>query len=371
MTIKRLHISGVRNLEKVEIDDCGSVNIFTGANGSGKTSVLESLFILARARSFRSSKLNPVINHLATRCVVFGELQDQSTIGVMRSRSDQQLFKVNGNPVHSASQLADALPLQLINAESFSLLEGGPRVRRQFLDWGVFHVEPEFLFHWRRIQKAIKQRNTLLRHGVGLNKHGVGKNGRIGDSELAPWDAELVLCAEAVDVMRAAYIRRLAPHFLHLLGVLVALDKPEIHYLRGWSDDFSLAQVLERDKQRDSQHGSTHSGPQRADIDIRVGGRPAEDVLSRGQEKLLACALMLAQGVLLHELTGKTCLYLVDDLPAELDRQHRQALCQQLSAMRSQVFVTATDPDSLRDCWPTGSGTKWFHVEQGQVLAIQ
>ena len=367
MTIKRLHISGVRKLEKGEIDDCGSVNIFTGANGSGKTSVLESLFILARARSFRSTKLSPVINHLATRCVVFGELLDQSTIGVMRSRNDQQLFKINGNPVHTASQLAEQLPLQLINAESFSLLEGGPRVRRQFLDWGVFHVEPEFLFHWRRIQKAIKQRNSLLRSRPE-NRSSGGKNGRIADSELAPWDAELALCADVVDAMRAAYIRRLAPHFLHLLGELVALDKPEILYQRGWSEDLTLAQALERDRQRDSQHGSTHSGPQRADIDIRVGGRPAEDVLSRGQEKLLACALMLAQGVLLHELTGKTCIYLVDDLPAELDRQHRQALCQQLGAMRSQVFVTATDPDSLRDCWPAGSGTKWFHVEHGQVL---
>jgi DNA replication and repair protein RecF len=75
---------------------------------------------------------------------------------------------------------------------------------------------------------------------------------------------------------------------------------------------------------------------------------------------------MLAQGVLLHELTGKTCIYLVDDLPAELDRYHRQALCRQLSAMRSQVFVTATEADSLRDCWPSDV-TKWFHVEHGRV----
>ena len=360
MTIQRLQISGVRNLENVQLEECGSVNVFTGDNGSGKTSILEAVFILARARSFRSTKLSPVINHLATRCVVYGELQSpmgsgKSSVGVMRSRNEQQLFKINGNPVHAAAQLADLLPLQLINAESFSLLEGGPRVRRQFLDWGVFHVEPEFLFHWRRIQKALKHRNSLLRRG------------RIIDSELAPWDAELAQCAEAVDVMRAAYLRRLRPHFLHLLGELVALEKPEISYRRGWQEDLSLAQVLERDRPRDVQHGATHSGPQRADIDIRIGGKPAEDVLSRGQEKLLACALRLAQGVLLHEMTGKTCIYLVDDLPAELDRERRQALCKQLTAMRSQVFVTATDVDSLRDCWPQGATTKWFHVEHGRV----
>lgn len=355
MTIHKLQISGVRNLEQVALDDCGSINVFTGANGSGKTSILEAIFILARARSFRSHKPGSVINHLATRCVVYGGLADGSTIGVMRARNDQQLFKINGNPVHAASQLAELLPLQLIDADSFSLLEGGPRVRRQFLDWGVFHVEPEFLFHWRRIQKALKHRNSLLRHG------------RIIDSELAPWDAELVQCAEAVDAMRAAYIRRLRPHFLYLLGELVALDKPDLLYRRGWPDDTGLADILARDRQRDLQRGNTHSGPQRADIDIRIGGRAAEEVLSRGQEKLLACALRLAQGVLLHELTGKTCIYLVDDLPAELDMERRRALCRQLAAMRSQVFVTATDPQSMQGCWPSSTGNRWFHVEQGQV----
>jgi DNA replication and repair protein RecF len=355
VTIKTLQISGIRNLENIEIADCGSVNIFTGANGSGKTSILESLFFLARARSFRSNKLNPVINHLASRCIVFGKLQNQSTIGVMRSRNDKQLFKINGNPVNSSSQLADLLPLQLINADSFSLLEGGPRVRRQFLDWGVFHVEQDFLFYWRRIQKAIKHRNSLLRRG------------RMVREELLSWDAELVLCANAVDSMRSTYIRQLKPHFLYLLDALVDLEKPEILYRRGWADNLSLEQSLEKDWDRDLQHLLTHSGPHRADIEIRVGGKHAEDVLSRGQEKLLACALRLAQGVLLHELKGKTCIYLVDDLPAELDKHHRKALCHQLSAMSSQVFVTATEPESLSDCWPTGPDTKWFHVEQGRI----
>lgn len=368
MTIKRLQISGVRNLEQVALNHCANINIFTGANGSGKTSILEAIFILARARSFRSSKFSAVIHHLATRCVIYAELADCGSIGVMRSRNEQQLFKVNGNPVHSASQLADALPLQLIDADSFSLLEGGPKVRRQFLDWGVFHVEPEFLFHWRRIQKALKQRNSVLRRSGGNNAS--ANNGRITDQDLAPWDAELVQCAEAVDAMRARYLRRLEPHFLYLLDTLVALKNPELHYKRGWQDNLPLAQALERDRERDRQHGSTHSGPQRADIAIRVDGRPAEEVLSRGQEKLMACALRLAQGVLLHELTGKTCIYLVDDLPAELDMRHRQILCQQLSTMRSQVFVTATEAESLQDCWPATADTQWFHVEHGQVSAL-
>ncbi len=174
-------------------------------------------------------------------------------------------------------------------------------------------------------------------------------------------------CAEKVDAMRARYLRRLEPYFLHVLTALVDLKGTALHYRRGWLDTSTLDLALKKDSVRDLQHGTTHSGPHRADIEIQVGGRPAEDILSRGQEKLLACALRLAQGVLLHEITGKTCIYLVDDLPAELDLQRRQALCQQLSAMRSQVFVTATDPESLKDCWPNTQETQWFHVEQGRV----
>jgi DNA replication and repair protein RecF len=176
-----------------------------------------------------------------------------------------------------------------------------------------------------------------------------------------------VACADVVDAMRARYLRRLEPHFLHLLSVLSVLEKPHLHYRRGWSSDLTLDQVLKKDRARDTAHGSTHNGPQRADIDFTIEGRAAEDVLSRGQKKILACAFRLAQGVLLHELTGKTCIYLIDDLPAELDTHHRQLLCHQLSALHSQVFVTATDPHSLRDCWPKHQETVWFHVEHGRI----
>ncbi len=363
MAIQKLQISGVRNLEDVKIEQCGTINVLTGLNGSGKTSFLEALFILARARSFRSARLNPVIHHLSARCVVFGELesagQGLTTMGVMRSRGEQQLFKINGTPVFAASQLADQLPLQLINAETFSLLDGGPKIRRQFLDWGVFHVEPEFLPRWRRIQKALKHRNSLLRRG------------RIPASEMAPWEAELVACAEAVDEMRVRYMLRLKPLFLRALGELIDLDNPSIEYRRGWPEGTALTQALHRDKDRDEQHGSTHSGPHRADLEIRVDGRLADDVLSRGQEKLLVCALRIAQGVLLNELTGKTCVYLVDDLPAELDLSRRQALCKQLAKIKSQVFITATDPESLQGCWEKGTNVKWFHVEQGRLSLQQ
>jgi DNA replication and repair protein RecF len=358
MPIQQIQIQGIRNLGQITLDDCATINVLTGLNGSGKTSLLEAIYLLGHGRSFRSARLNPVINHLESRCVVYGKIRqpngELATAGISRSRGDIQTFKVNGMPATAASQLAEILPLQLIHAESFSLLEGGPKVRRQFLDWGVFHVEPSFLQLWRRTQKALKHRNALLRHG------------RINRSEMAPWEVELASCAEKIDVLRSRYINGLVPLFQAALEKLVTLDAVTLGYKRGWPDG-SLQQSLLRDAGRDAQQGVTHSGPHRADLDIRVNGRPADEVLSRGQEKLLACALRLAQGALLHKITGKTCVYLVDDLPAELDVSKRQALCKELTRINSQVFVTATDAQSLEGCWSDSRSLRWFHVEHGHI----
>ena len=359
MTIHSLQIQHIRNLEQVSLNHCARINVFTGTNGSGKTSLLEAIHLLGRGRSFRSAKPGPVIHHLAARCIIYGKtIQPDGrlvTAGVMRARSGEQVFKINGGPVFTASRLADILPLQLINADTFSLLEGGPSARRQFLDWGVFHVEHLFLGSWRRIQRSLKHRNALLRRG------------RITEVEMAPWEAELASHAETVDSMRSHYVARLQPLFLATLGRLLDAEGFQLTYRRGWPEAQSLLSLLRNDRQRDEHSGTTLHGPHRADLDIRLSGRPAEEVLSRGQEKLLVYALRIAQGQLLHQLTGKTCVYLVDDLPAELDLAHRQQLCRELGAIQSQIFVTATDPDSFAGCWSPHSDVQWFHVEHGQI----
>ena len=358
MSLLRLSVTALRNLQTVTLFPSPQINILSGANGSGKTSLLEAIHMLGLARSFRSTRLQPVIQHEQDALTVFGELNTCAgtrSLGVSRSRHDDFNIRIDGQTVSSAAQLAQTLPLQLINPDSFRLLEGSPRVRRQFLDWGVFHVEPRFLGAWQRLQRALRQRNSWLRRGT------------IDRAAEAAWTHELVLASAEIDAYRRSYIQALKPLFEAALSRLLELQDLQLSYYRGWDKERELGEVLSASLLRDQQLGHTQAGPQRADLRLRVGAFSAVDVLSRGQQKLVVCALKIAQGHLINQHRSGECVYLVDDLPSELDAQHRQALCSLLEDLNCQVFVTCVDSKILAECWHANTPVTMFHVEHGSI----
>ena len=359
MQLRKLEVTGVRNLNQVTLAGLSPINIFFGSNGSGKTSVLESIHLLSLAKSFRSHKVKPVIHHDSDQLVVFGELLTADNIaspmGIQRSKKEPGLIKVDGKALRSVAELAEYMPLQVINSATFLLLEGSPSVRRQFIDWGVFHVEHQFHSVWKATQRCLKQRNSLLRHG------------KIADEQLSLWSRELAKNGQQLDQYRQQYFEQLAPVFHKLLSQLMEVDGLTISYYRGWDKDKSLEDVLQENLTRELEQGRTLSSPHRADLRIRLNGSNAAESLSRGQQKLVVCALRVAQGYLLAKLTGRTCIYLIDDLPAELDKLHRKALCRLLEDLNSQVFVTCVDHKDLSDCWSDKNNINVFHVEHGCI----
>ena len=362
MALGRLDISAVRNLKQVALRDLCMANVFHGQNGSGKTSILESIYLLGMARSFRSGPLKSLISHGQERCTVYGEVDRRGrsclSLGVSRDSDGGFEARVGGDAVKSASELAESLPLQVINADSFSLLAGSPSHRRQFLDWGVFHVEHAFYGCWQRFQRALKQRNTLLRRG------------KISLEEILPWNVELSDSGELIDGFRKQYFEALEPAFQALIQRLSPeLQALELRYRRGWDRQSSLADSLEASAETDRQQGFTHVGPQRADIKVMAGRHPAADVLSRGQQKLVVCALKLAQGQLLAEAKRQECVYLVDDLPSELDKVHCQLVAEVLKELETQVFITCVDNTEIAEVWSVAAAqdVAMFHVEQGQA----
>lgn len=362
MSLSRISVTGVRNLQPVTLHPSPRINILHGDNGSGKTSLLEAIHILGMARSFRSARLNPIITHEQISCTVFGQVElgthQSSSLGISRERSGEVRIRINGEGVRSTAELADALPLQLINPDSFRLLEGAPKLRRQFLDWGVFHVEPRFLHAWQRLQQALRQRNSWLRHGT------------LDAASQAAWTRELSTAGDEIDGYRRAYIQMLKPVFERTLASLLTLDGFHLSYYRGWDKDRTLDEVMAASIDRDRAMGHTQAGPQRADLRLRIAGHNAAEILSRGQQKLVVCALRIAQGHLVSESKRGRCIYLVDDLPSELDDQHRLSLCRLLEQLNCQVFITCVDSNVLREGWRDDTPVSMFHVEHGAIAQV-
>lgn len=363
MTLSRLSIQHLRNLESVDLRPSPRINLLYGENGSGKTSVLEAIHALAMGRSFRSHKHKPLIQHEREGFTVFARVVSDDReipLGLYRSRAGEASFKADGQVVSSVAALASLLPIQVINSQTFLLLEGSPKIRRQFMDWLVFHVEPDFFPTWKASQRCLKHRNSLLRRD------------RIESSELAVWDRELASLAERMHEYRSASIERFETVFLELLDSFIRIPGVSLSYQRGWDKTRTYTEVLESGFERDRQMGYTHSGSHRADLRLTVHGTAAADVLSRGQQKLVVCALKIAQGYIFSQLTGRQCVYLVDDLPAELDSDHRAKLVEWLDRLNTQVFITGVEKEPLLADWRSRPqvDSQVFHVEHGGVTPV-
>ncbi|MCL7930816.1 DNA replication/repair protein RecF [Halomonas llamarensis] len=363
MSIELLNFQGLRNLAPVTMAPCARINVISGLNGSGKTSLLEGIHILGMGRSFRTRQLKHAIQQDTAQMTLFARLSGDppSTLGVRRLRDQRELeLRLKGNKNTRLAELAETLPLQLINPDAFRLLEGSPAGRREFLDWGVFHVKHDFLTLWKRARRALKHRNALLRRG------------RIAPYELDVWEHELANSGELMDQRRREWFSAFLPVFEDTLSTLLPMKGLTLHYARGWDKKRALADVLTSSRPTDQQMGFTQQGPQRADLRIKIHKQPAIEVLSRGQQKLVVSALKLAQGRFLESSVNRHCVYLIDDLPAELDEKHRQRFCELLEAMQCQAFITSVEPTALNNRWLSGTTVQMFHVkhiEQENALA--
>ena len=340
-----------RCLAEVEVELDSRANLFIGPNASGKTSLLEAAFFLSRGRSFRSRRRDALIRHghdaflLAGRSIAGPAV---IPLGVRASRKETE-WRVGGAPADGIADLAEQFPAQVIDPEVHKLLEEGPGRRRRFLDWGVFHVEHAFLDNWRRYHQALRQRNAALKQEGS-------------DQDLAAWEQELAAGGEILAQQRETYLGRLSGP-LSMIGTAL-LDRPItlVHH-RGWDTHTSLIQALETGRPRDRRYRATQAGPHRGDVIVQVDGRPAKDHISRGQQKLVAAGLMLAQlEIQEQERPGRSAL-LLDDPAAELDGANLARLMAIVQQLPAQLWVT-----SLRAEIPgLPTGAKMFHVEHGRI----
>lgn len=361
MFITHLRLRNVRNLRSAEVDPARGLNIVLGQNGSGKTSLLEAIYLLGRGRSFRTSHLGEVITFGEADMLGFARAHGNEgighSVGVEYRRKEGVTAKIDGRSVGKLSELARILPVLFLGGGRSLLLASSPQVRREFLDWGLFHVEPDFIANWRRYGRALAQRNAALK-----SKRPV--------QEIQSWDQELSETGQCIASLRSQHVSDLVPILSDVMKELAAFAIGDVDVVidRGWPiHNTELREILQRDLDRDRHVGFTRSGPHRADWDLRMLGHSARQFCSAGQQKVFVCGLLLAQVRLVSE-TGATPVLCLDDLPAELDSQHRNLILQRLHNYGAQIFVTATDGELFAKSYPDIT-SRVFHVEHGTVVA--
>jgi DNA replication and repair protein RecF len=326
--LSELAVHSLRNITYAKFILHPQCNLFFGPNGSGKTTLLEAIYLLCSGHSFRTREVSPLVNHYHESFTVFARTVKQDTVSIQKSISGPTQVKLNGQSCTSSSDLARFLPCQVFYQDIFQIIDTGPATRRILLDWGMFHVEHTYHMVWKAYRMVLKQRNALLRQ-------------KANRALFAPWDKQLVELAIELDRMRDSYFKVWSSEFQQVLGSLT--DVPcSISYYKGWDrkqSGKSLAEVLDAHFNQDIQRQFTHVGPHQADIAFDLSSKKAKLLLSRGQQKVVLIALKLAQA----KLVPKMCLYLFDDIAAELDDHHLTRVIDYLTTVSGQLFFTAFD----------------------------
>jgi DNA replication and repair protein RecF len=364
MHVTRLDLRHVRRFREARFTPAAGLNLITGDNGAGKTSVLEALHLMAYGRSFRGRVRDGLVQAGANDLEVFVEWQESGAAtprlrkAGLRHSGPAWTGRLDGEPVAQLGELCAALAVVTFEPGSHALITGGGDSRRRYLDWGLFHVEHEFMPLWRRYTRALKQRNALLK-------------GRARDAQLDAWDHELADAGEPLSRHRAGYLDALAPRFVALADVLApALGARALDYTPGWRhDELSLLDALLLARDRDLAAGFTSVGPHRADWRIGFAAIPGRDALSRGQAKLAALAALLAQAEHHAVARGEWPVIALDDLASELDRSHQSRVLDHLLAGGAQVVITGTEaPPALAGL---DAAVARFHVEHDQIRPLE
>ncbi|MEO6699848.1 MAG: DNA replication/repair protein RecF [Paraperlucidibaca sp.] len=356
MSVSRLQVQHWRNLQPLSLEPSPGLNILVGDNGSGKTSLLEAIYLLGVGRSFRTLKSKRLIQDGQQSATVFAATFSGHALGIQKFIDGTTTARLNGSNAPRLSALAHLLPVQLFDPQSLDVLSGPSLPRRQLLDWGVFHVEHSLAEQWSRAGRALQQRNSLL------------KSAKISDDLLLVWERELADASEQIHLARLRFMQTWQPFLISAMSRLLSGFKIAVSYQPGWDTECSLVDLLKSSRAKDFERGFTQLGYHRADIRIRADGVLAEERLSRGQLKLCVCAVKLSLVERLR-LAGARPVLLFDDLASELDPTSRKLMLQWIEEMNLQAWLTAIELEQI-DEFCGHMPRQVFHVKQGHIALV-
>ncbi len=328
MILDKIVLTSFRCFNQFNLQLDSNATIIAGANGSGKTSILEAIYLLGYMRSFRTHKLGHLIGYDQGAFTLFSKLSTGSSFGVEKGSSGDVRRIVDGASVKANEFVSQFLPILFIDSSSHRLFTNQSVYRRQLLDWGVYYVDPLFGSTWNKYQQILKQRNSLLKQ-------------RAPTEEIKVWDSQLVMLGEKINSMRRNYAEELDRQFQKTIESFELPRRDiKLQYYCGWEKDKSLATVLTENLYNDIKLGYTQYGPQRAKIDTVINSDNIKYHFSEGQQKIVHYAIKVAQSEYLKEKLNKKVLFLVDDLSAELDINNQTKLIRLLENIENQVIIT-------------------------------
>lgn len=357
--LSQLSISHLRNITELRFEPGADINLLLGVNGSGKTSILEAIHLLALGRSFRTRSLKNALQFGEKQFQITARTENKTPVGLQFDTTAGVQIRLNSAPLKRLSELASQVPLQYISANCHQFFELGPRFRRQLVDWGVFHVEPTFNFHWQSYKKILLQRNSALKKRKNID-------------EIQLWDEHLIQHGEKINALRQSYLQDLMQDFSVIfkrLCIDFELAEFSLRHKSGWSKDHDLRHALEKGFERDRSLGYTKSGSHAADWSFRINDADPAEMLSRGQQKLFYLALSMAQGSLSINSKRDRTILLIDDLSSELDISHQETVLVELEKLPVQSFITSAD-STLKDMIQRDKDMV-FHVKHGTMDGIE
>lgn len=356
MWIENLNINNCRLLENTKIDFSPQFNLIVGENASGKSSLLESINILSKGRSFRTSHISQVITQGKASLLVSARIntgESRFQIGIEKSTTKTKI-RINKKDIYSQAELSSHLPITTIHPGSIDLITGPPSCRRSYIDWVAFYLFPDFHLKWKHFQHILKQRNLCLR----FPKH---------QYALSKWTEELVSLQPDITSYRKKVISILNPKLTQIAKVLLGSCEVDLQFKTGFPVDIeiekdSLLKFYKSKEKNDLYLKRTSVGVHRADVKILLDSEVAAETASRGQLKLLTISLLLAQNATLTNTASEKGVLIIDDLAAELDKKNKDILLGFLSTLKQQIIITTTKSFNLSEM-----EHKVFHVKHGEL----
>ena len=354
--IETLNINNLRGLEETSLSLGPSVNLWTGDNGAGKTSILEAVSILSAGRSFVTARTKSIVRFGADALTIFGRVRqnDQSHgLALQVSRSNDRRLRFDGMRAQGQAVLGRVLPVLVLAPQMPGLVVGPPSDRRSFLDWGAFHWSGGSSREFSFLARALSQRNAGLRSGI------------LREDEVDVWDHQIAKLGEVVNGWRQEFVDAVIPRFYELINLLGVDIDLRLEYKKGWGGS-CLYQALNDGRARDLRSRTSHVGPHRADFELHRGELKAADTLSRGQLKIISLALVFAQ-LEVVKARGRSPVLCFDDPGAELDAANLGLVWDVVLGLNCQVLATGITESRIGLNLGKVRDFRVFHVKHGQV----